>query len=73
VVADRPPSPILKITFDASKVALLAGRRVYKLVVLFVLFFDLLMDLLRKCCEKSEIRAQLWGNCASGGKMSCRL
>jgi hypothetical protein len=30
VVADRPPSPTLKITFDASKVALLAGRpRIY--------------------------------------------
>src|SRR5271170_7578773 len=26
VVADGPPSPTLKITFDASKVALLAGR-----------------------------------------------
>jgi hypothetical protein len=34
VVADRPPSPILKITFDASKVALLAGS--------VVVFFRLL-------------------------------
>jgi hypothetical protein len=37
---------------------------------LFVFFFDPLMDLLKQGSEKSEIRAQLWGNCASGGR--CR-
>jgi hypothetical protein len=35
VVADRPPSPILKITFDASKVALLGGRTIPAITSVF--------------------------------------